>query len=246
MKGPGLLGVLLGALVSSCGPYIDEVVKERGAKVEAKLVQVRALGEELNRTPLLTQDEPTKVQVTLGMAAGGYPSAKITAALTYAEDLRDLDELGLVYARVNESSLVNQCAANVHTEREPWDPLFPSSPPASGTGYSATRRFDACERLTHLFVLRTRAFARPSPGRTNPATQGQEFDAGFIDVDVLIFDLAEKRRVGGLRVQAESDVKLDGATEFKVEFDLQYNLEKAIVASLKKNAPNVTVVGGHS
>ncbi len=188
----------LGLGLTGCGPWIDEVVKERGAKVEQKLTLVRAVAEELPKTPLLEKNEPASVTATVSFE--WPPSKPLNAAIAYAEDFRDLDELGLVYARVGGSTLVNQCSAYVHTEREPW------------------------------------------VGRTTSNPVKPEFDGGFVDVDVLVFDLAQKKRVAGLRVQAESSEKLEEAQAFNVEFDLQYNLQKALAAALKSEL-GVTVLG---
>lgn len=229
-------------LVSACGPYIDEVVKERGARVEQKLALVRAVNEELAKTPLLEKDEPSDVRASFNMKAS-YPDPA-NAALVYAEDLRELDELGLVYARADGTKIVNTCSAFAHTERYPWDPLHPSDAPLGGTGYTAQKHFDVCEKLDYLLVLRTRAFGKPSIGRS--ASGRQEFDGGFVDADLLLFDLAQKKKLGGVRVQAESAEKLDGASEFEVEFDLQWNLQKAVTAALKQHMPNVTALGGPS
>jgi len=229
-------------LAAGCGPYIDEVVKERGPRVEQKLALVKGVGEVLGKTPLLEKDEPADSTASFNLSSG--TPTPTNAALVYAEDLRDLDELGLVYARVDGSGLVSTCSAFVHTERYPWDPVHPERAPTSGTGYTAGKHFDVCEKLETLFVLRTRAFLRPSVGRVSESAGRQEFDGGLIDADLLVFDLAQKRKVAGLRVKAESDEKLDGATEREVEFDLQWNLQKAVTAALKQHMPKVTVVGG--
>ncbi|MCC6898326.1 MAG: hypothetical protein IT377_05090 [Polyangiaceae bacterium] len=237
--------ILLGgglALLWGCGPYVDEVVKARGPRVEQKLAAVKAVGEELQKTPLLDKDEPANVKASFQMTSGTPTPAN--AALVYTEDLRDLDELGLVYARVSGTNLVNTCSAFVHTERHPWDPLHPEAAPASGTGFTATKHFDVCEKLDFLFVLRTRAFVRPSVGRAGSSRS--EFDGGWVDADLLVFDLAAKKKVGGLRVQAESSEQLEGGSAFEVEFDLQWNLQKAVTLALKNHMPNVTVVGGPS
>ena len=236
-----LLGVCC-ASVWGCGPYIDEVVKERGPRVEQKISAVKAVGDELSKTPLLDKDEPANLKASFQMTSG--TPAPANAALVYAEDLRELDELGLVYARVSGTQLVNTCAAFVHTERHPWDPLHPEAAPSSGTGYTATKHFDLCEKLDFLLVLRTRGFVKPSVGRAGSSRQ--EFDGGWIDADLLVFDLASKKKVGGVRVQAESSEQLEGASAFEVEFDLQWNLQKAVVAALKQHLPNVEVKGGPS
>lgn len=228
------------ATAAGCGPYIDEVVKERGPRVEQKLALVRAVAEEATKAPLIDKDEPADLQATITMKSGTPAAAN--AALIHVEDLRELDELGVVYARVGGSDIVNTCSSLVHTERLPWDPRSPETPPGSGTGYSGTKYFDVCEKLDFVFVIRTRAFARPSVGRTGASRP--EFDGGFIDAEVLAFDLANERRVGAFRVQAESDERLDGATAFEVEFDLQWNLQKALTAGFKQNMPKVTVDGG--
>lgn len=228
------------AISLSCGPYIDEVVKERGPRVEQKLASVRSVASELEKLPLLAGDEPAALTASFNLTSATPEPAN--AAIVYAEDLRELDELGLVYARVDGSKIVNTCSAFVHTERHPWDPLHPEATPSSGMGWGATKHFDVCEKLEYLFVLRTRAFARPSVGRAGQARA--EFDGGFVDADLLVFDLTKKSRVGGLRVQAESGEKLDGASALEVEFDLQWNLQKAIVAATKKHMPAVKALGG--
>jgi len=169
------------ALLAGCGPYIQEVNAEHRDKVEAKLPQIKAVGEALAKTPPLGATIP--IQAKLRLSLDYFPRATDNAAVIYAEDFRNLDELGLVKNRMAYANLVSRCSAAVHTEREPWNPSAPGSIPPGISGSTAARAYAVCEKLEYLVVLRTRAFAAvdktPSAtGTTSGAANTGAGDAG--------------------------------------------------------------------
>jgi hypothetical protein len=184
------LALVLTLVLTGCGPYIDEVNAAHKSRIEVKLEQARAVGKALASQAVLIDDRLPLPKAVLGY---GWPAEKPSnAAFIYAEDFASLDQLGWVYARAQSAGLVQRCSSLLHTEREPWDPRRPATAPGPGFGFEAQKLFDACEKLEYLFVIRTRAFARPSEGRRQspsaPAASGADTgsdagapDAGSID-----------------------------------------------------------------
>lgn len=149
-------------LTAACGPYIDEVNAQHREKVEAKLEEVGAVGRQLAATPILSQDADPDAEI--GIVLSDTYGAKGNAALLYAEDFANLDELGFVYARLPDADLVQRCSAAIHTEHLPWNPARAQTIPGGAFGSSASRWYQLLEELQYVAVLRTRAFAKPEGG----------------------------------------------------------------------------------
>lgn len=168
------LGLLVG-----CGPYIDEVNEQHRQKVDAKLTEIRAVGQKLATAPPLDADKAPPGELVLVL--GAVPSASGNTALLYAEDFGNFDELGLVYARLRDADLVQSCSAALHTEHAPWSANDPELTPAGATGFRASRTYAVLEGLEYVAVLRTKAFARPHSGpdqSTPPSPVAATADAG--------------------------------------------------------------------
>jgi hypothetical protein len=174
------------------------------------------------------------------------------AAVIHAEDLRDLTELSLVYARMEAAKLVPSCTALVRTQREPWDGKSPSETPRSGWGYTASKRFAACSTLEYLLVIRTLVFAKPlspsSPesagatdagGATDGGTEAKSvFYGGYRKAEVLVFSLDGPKLLGGFRFEAESSEKLGDTGELTLEADLERQWKAAFTSAANRNLPN--------
>ena len=253
----------LALVLAGCGPYIDEVNAAHRGRVEAKLEQVHAVGKALAAQPPLAEDRLPLPKAQLGY---GWSATKpANAAFIYAEDFASLDELGWVYGRAKNVNLVQRCSSLLHTEREPWDPGDPDTAPHPGFGFEAGKIFEACENLEYLFVIRTRAFAKPSEARRHQpvvaavgdagresdagpeaGTSGDsqsrdfDFDGGYLDAEILVFELASARFMGGFRFQVESSSTLRGeATAGVVREDFRTRVSGELARVVHERAPEV-------
>lgn len=265
-----LVGLVAALFSWGCGPYIDEVNAEHRAKVEPILRDLAAVGPVLAKTPTATANTPPDASIRLVLS--GSWSAEGNAVLIYAEDFRNFDELGLVYARLPNADFVQRGAAALHTEREPWDPARPESTPSGEIGSAAERIYTLLEGVEFLVVLRTRAFAKPHVGlpksaprpalntdagadagatRTDAgadsgATGSSEkyaYSGGYLGAELLYFRIADKQLAGATLFEAESSESITGApTDRVLEADLKKNVRTALKDALAKQAPNVKVV----
>lgn len=256
----GVRGLPFFALLAvACGPTIDEMNAARGAQVEQVLTRAKAVGVALSQAP---SPAPAAASSPTASLAFTQPGRSGNAALIYAEDFDDFDELGLVYARLPGASLVSRCSAAVHTERAPWDPAQPDRAPSAVFGSEGERIYDACERLEYLFVIRTDAFVRPTAARVaaappasaapaatragsapEPERRYYEFDGGWVEGELLAFSLSEARLLGATRFQATSSERLSSMpSEHELETDLAAAVEAASKEALRTGFPSVTVV----
>jgi len=302
-----LIGTLLASVASGCGPYIQEVNEQHRQKLQAKLEQIQKLEAVVKATPLQERELPTKAKISLtSFPEIGAPG---NATLVYAEDFANLDQIGFVTARVRTANLVPTCSAGLHTERTPWSPDYPSSTPSGLSGYKAEDDYAACERLEYVFVVRTRALAKPellpvgpsldigpsdagadgeagsdagpleggtpdagSPKRLKSTKLGRgrldaglldagsdaaldagvdaeagaaatvphryRFRGGYLDAEVLVFELAGTRLVGSFRFQAESSAKVEGHEKgSEVEEDFARQIGAALAEAANRNMP---------
>lgn len=252
--------MLLGVAIAGCGPNMEEAIATHGAKVEQKLATVARVGAMVPTTPLLERDavegSPGLVLQGIDAKPGG------NAAVIYVEDFRELTELGLVYARMDHSALVPTCAALVRTQREPWSAEQPDRAPSTGFGYSASKKFEACEALDYLLVVRTLAFAKPavlprtstwSECHSRPTDAGtsdggaltdagaeswaSNFEGGYLKAEVLVFSLDGPRLVGGFRFEAESTETVSSASALALETNLESNVTAAFVGAASRAMP---------
>jgi hypothetical protein len=102
------------------------------------------------------------------------------AAFVHAEDLEVPDELGYVYARLEKSDVMSDCASIVRRGHRVFDPAKPTSYVSIPLAFLAVDHFEACEAVQTLLVVRTVELTRPSvpapvasgfvpePGRCRP------------------------------------------------------------------------------
>ncbi|MEB2312216.1 MAG: hypothetical protein OZ921_17980 [Sorangiineae bacterium] len=234
----------IAAVVIACGPTVDEVNRERGARIEQVLRRAKAVGAAVARAPYPARPEPGTLHASLPLT---QPARSGNAAFIYAEDFEDFDELGLVYARLPGGSLVSRCAAAAHTERRPWDPASPATQPRAVFGNEAAQLYDACERLHYLFVIRTDTFLRP--GAPRPASTADterrryDFDGGLVAGELLVYSLASAELLGATRFQATSRESFPMLpSEAELESDLVGGVAAALKEAAEKNLRGVTVI----
>ncbi len=219
-----ILCAVVSALCAGCGPYIDEVNLQHRTAIEAKLVEIEAVGKVVGGTPTLAKDADPGVE--MGIVLSDDYSAKGNAALLYVEDLGNLDELGFVYARLYEADLVQRCSAAMHTEHKPWDPKRPESTPSGASGSTTARWYKLCEGLEYIAVLRTRAFAKPqegvaalpasaavSPSNVAEGADGGVNDGGGADAATVVAAAAGTNVKGSGKANKKAGAKGEGSAD---------------------------------
>jgi hypothetical protein len=180
------LGVAAAAL-TGCGRDLRDVVVEHRAAVEARLDAVKAARDAARAAPKVGADAVAALdpQAVLGRPLA---SQRANTAVAYLEDLEAPAELGAVPHRVEQTGLVNRCAAALATHREPYDPKSPVAAPKSVDAVVANDLFQRCEGLEYLVVLRTVAFAAPGDAATTTSCEpvtDDPLDAGVADAGGL-------------------------------------------------------------
>lgn len=216
---------------------LREVISEHKTKVEPQLAKITAIREAAKTAPLVTVDDvtingpPPRIGVT-------DVDEHANVAIEYLEDLEDLTSWGAVPFRILGSGSLNRCAAILSTHRYPYDPML-GKVPDEIQWYSADDNFKHCEAVRYVFVIRSLAYASPTIMRestcpdsssssmvdaafaaavadagvadagTKSASKCQAYDGGYLQADVLVFDVQNGARLGGFRFTAESSSRLD-------------------------------------
>jgi hypothetical protein len=244
---------VLALALAGCTPPIDDVVKEHGGRVESALEPLEGLHAAMEKLPLLGADQIKTPSGKLSLDVGDRPSDGANTALVYLEDLAELGSLGMVYARVPGTTHVSECASFLEHQTNPYDPRDLEHWTKSITGWDVEGRFELCERLTHLLVIRTTRLMRPSAVRVGetPLDSGSyascetekkcAFDGGVVEGEVHLYQLDGVEHLGGFRFKAESSEKVSveaNSPALLVEKDLG----KAVAAQIDKGlASNLTL-----
>lgn len=253
----------IGAMAGGCGPDLEEVIRDHKAAIEAKLASFPSIRDQVARLPKLDADSVTPTEAHLVLALDG--SSTSSAALVHAEDLANPEELGFVWGRVESSGALNECASIARRGHEAFNPGNPNNSLSRPLGFTATSKFEACEKVTTLLVIRTSAFVQPSAPElagsafvpdlsicdpvagaradggasdANATESRWRFSGGRIQAEILVFALNGARYEGGFRVEAVSSARLAGTN---VEADLVGKLRRAIVEGVKAHIPGATV-----
>lgn len=148
--------------------------------------------------------------------------ATVDPKLTFANWWVHDTDLGNVEAapgeglHVKDVNVIRECA------KEARHPDF---------GKHSLDKLGSCGRTRYALVVRT--LARVDPKVTSQA-QGMEngkFTKGTATGDVLVYDLQEKKQVGGYRWKAENDATVTGG---KLIADFEENILEAIAAESRK------------
>jgi hypothetical protein len=254
------------AMTGCCGPDLEEVIKAHKPAIETKLAPLAGIRDQVMRLPPLTADRVTHEGPPLTLALANVETTTSNAALCYAEDLQDPEEMGFVWGRINHTGVLNECASLARRGHEVFNPANPDRLLSLPFGFSAEAVFERCEAVTTLLVIRTleivqpgtpepvgSAFA-PDPSICEPVGGGAKdagttdagaakevrlrFDGGRIRAEVLVFALEGARFQGGFRVQASSTARVKGSD---VKSDLTDKLRGAIAAGVKEHVSGATV-----
>ena len=242
------------------------IITEHKAKVEPQLAKLATFRDVARAAPPVTNDDVAingpapKIGVT-------DVDEHVNVAIEYLEDLADLTALGNVPHRILGSGSMNRCAAIFATHRYPYNPMLPFVPEEIPS-YVADDNLKHCEAVRYVFVIRSLAYAAPSSSRdstgvcpnsytTAPADAGASdagptavanckvFDGGYLNADVLVFDINSGVLLGGFRFTAENAARIDiGASSnpaTAVTADFAVKIHTAFKEAAQKHVPSFTV-----
>jgi hypothetical protein len=252
-----------------CGPNLEEVIKKHQPAIEAKIVPLASIRDQVVRIPPLQEDTVTHSGAPLTLALANVETNPANTSLCYAEDLKSPEELGFVFNRIENTGSLNQCASVVRRGHEVFDPATPDDLLSRPFGFSAESMFKRCEAVTTLLVIRTLEFIEPgtpepvnSAFTPNPSICAPSASTQLAGPDSGASDSASpneiRLRFGGGRLRAEvlvfalEGARLEGGfrveaassvrvTGSNVKSDLADQLRAAIAAGLKAHVPGATV-----
>ena len=166
---------------------------------------------------------------------------------------------GNIPFRILGSGSVNRCAAILSTHRYPYDPNL-GKVPDEIPWYLADDNLKHCEAIRYLFVIRSLAYASPhaikestgpcpapdaGPSSTTNTTKCQVYDGGYLQAEVLVFDLQNGAHLGGFRFTAESSPRLDialNSDRFALQAsDFSFKIRSAFNEAAQHNVPSFSV-----
>lgn len=256
-------------LLFGCGTKdLRSVITEHKAQVEPQLAKLTAIRAAARAAPALTTDD-----VNLNGPAPKIGVTDVdehaNVAIEYLEDLDDPTALGNVPYRILGSGSMNRCSAALAYHRYPYNPML-GSVPDELPWYVADGYLKHCAIVRYLFVIRSLAYAGPSDTRQssgpcpNPSTNDaldagvspsnpdagvlspcKVYNGGYLQAEVLVFDMKTSANIGGFRFVAESSPKIDvgGSSEHAsvVASDFGLKVRTAFNEAAQKHVPGFTV-----
>jgi hypothetical protein len=255
-----------------CGSKdLRQVNVEHKAAVEPQIAKLAGIRAAAKAAPLVTADEvhingpPPKIGVF-------DVDEHVNVAIEYMEDLEDLQAFGNVPYRIAGSGSMNRCAAALATHRKPYDPMI-GNVPDEVPWYTAEDNFKHCEGVRYVFVIRSLAYSSPSgvrdssgacpnpssnnaldagapppqvdAGAANAAKKCDVFTGGYLNADVLVFDIKSGTQLGGFRFTAESSLRVDIGTSSDssalLANDFAFKIRTAFTEAAQKWVPSFAV-----
>jgi hypothetical protein len=245
------------------------VISEHKSRVEPKLALLPKIRDLARSAPAVTVDH---VEINgPGPKIGVVDiDEMINAAIEYIEDLEDSTAFGNVPHRILGSGSLNRCAAILANHRYPYDPLI-GTIPQEIPWYVADSQLRHCVEARYVFVIRSLGYSSPTaaqmsagacpPASSSDSLDGGVFDAGsddagvrpackvfnggYLNADVLVFDLEKGTHLGGFRFTAESSPKVDIAghtdTTAPLYADFSLKLRLAFHEAAQKHVPSFSV-----
>ncbi len=239
-----LIALAFALSAASCNqatPSLEASVGAHGAKVDAKLAQVESIARTLSTLGPTTTDGvalgPAPL-VLLKQTGLLYPAANATFA--YVEDLRDLSTVGAVRHRIPGSTLANDCAALLRSQKsfapDPSSDVPSRREPPAATGAAAEILLPRCAQLAYLLVIRTTRKVDPKVH-----VEDKTYEAGQMDGDVTVFDVGRAKPIGGFHFHATSDDKVraggDPNSAAWIDANFTSAIARAIAAGLMAVVP---------
>jgi hypothetical protein len=167
-----------------CGD-IEEARKELADKyrsaIEGKLAAWPILAKQLRDLPPLAEHGLAGAHALVVDTFTAHDQMP-NAALCYAEDLANPDELGYVWARLPDTGRLNHCASFLHRGHLAYDPAQPETRLQRVSLAEGKWRYPQCAGYRYLLVIRTLEFLEPSAASAAtepfvPVTSTQDLDA---------------------------------------------------------------------
>lgn len=179
-------------LSAGCQSATQKLIEERRAALGPKLGLVEGLADEVKAAPPVTEDHLELGKTPLVMSAI-KTAPSITGTLIYAEDLDDVSteqEIAPHYkARISMARPLRECGSLLRRG------TYGQQAPQNAHANVAKEFLDACGNVEYVFVLRTRK------------AESREFIG-----DVLAFELATGKPLGGFAVDFTSEGRRDKVT----------------------------------
>jgi hypothetical protein len=204
------------------------VITEHKALVEPQLAKLTAIRDAARTAPPVTDDN-VNINGPAPKIGVNDVDEHANVAIEYLEDLADPTALGYVPDRILGSGSMNRCAALLATHRYPYNPIA-GTVPDEIPWYVAENNLKHCEVVRYVFVIRSLAYIFPSTvhdstgpcpspsgtpdaGTSDAGTNAKAickvFDGGYLNADVLVFDMQNSTQIGGFRFTAESSPRID-------------------------------------
>jgi len=183
MKGSRAL-LLLALLAAACGPSFDKLAADRSGDVRPKLKQIEEAGRAANHV------DPGKVTPATGLKLV-FQGEGQNAQLLHVEKLNEN-----VSDRKPALDLIIEDAWLTHLSD-----AYAAPPDELPVEYF-TELADRAAALEYLVVVRTLVYSEPA------ASGSDQFSPGYWQADVLVYELAECRLLGGFAVSASNSDKV--------------------------------------
>ncbi|MCY1015803.1 hypothetical protein [Pyxidicoccus sp. MSG2] len=181
--------LLAAVLAAGCGGEAKKAIEQRRMAVAQKLAKVTSIADQARALPPVKEGSLTLGAAPLVMAFLTTTPLR-TGTVVYAEDLDDLsvfkDEPPHYTMRVNQAQLVQACGQLLDKG------TYGQQTAANVHANVAIEYLDACANLAYVFVLRTRE------------VKGRSFEG-----DVVAFDLADGKPIGGFPISFTSEGRRD-------------------------------------
>lgn len=214
--------VLLVLVLTACPPDTDKILYENKKPVEDKLVLFNEIKDLVKSTQQLTQDD----KITLSGDPLDFKNESEEKRNAVIMELADFDDL----ATIIESKPVDvifspviQKAVKLVREKK----FLNGSPASDSTKYTemALKNFT---NIKYAIVIRNTSYQKPVE------VSSTEFVPGHIGSDVLVFDVINKKYLGGFRINASNSDSVKHRDSSDVKPNLEANLVFAHNAALFK------------
>jgi hypothetical protein len=223
VSGLGLTAVACMALLGCTKKTLDEVISEHKTALEAKFQEIHQLeptvaAADRNASDTLASPPPAIVL---------EPESKANAAVIHVEDLKDPAAQASVALRTLRTKQLGECGSILRKKKY----LTTLSDPIPKV---AASYFEQCEAVRYLFVLRT--FEHEAP----QALDDKSFTPGRFEGDILVYELATKKSLGGFKISVKSSATVTvvgDQTSDRLGGDFEANVFVAIDDAIRARIP---------
>jgi len=195
--------------------------KRRAALFEVVLANIKKI--DPSKAPPLTTD--TNIPGGRPPSLSGYtPDEDDESVLVYREDLADLSKVPDIPFSAPHGRQ-DGCQFSLREVKTKKD-----------AEYFTKETLRGCTKLRYLWVVRTTKVVKPKPGASavdrSRKTETTSFGSGAVDGEVLGYEIATGKLVGGYRFSARNSSTPEGANTGNPDAVLEKDLTKNVVAAI--------------